>query len=110
VSDEPVPVLGVTDTAASARWYARMGFETVGGDRSDPGGASSLLLRREGVHLRLSERDGDESASSLVYFYVADVDAIAVVYGVEPTDRPWAREIELIDPDGNRLHIGTIPS
>lgn len=38
---------------------------------------------------------------------VADVDAIAAEVGVQPEDAPWAREIELRDPDGNRLCIGS---
>jgi hypothetical protein len=27
--------------------------------------------------------------------------------GDQPQDAPWAREIELRDPDGNRLRVGT---
>ncbi|MFG6294751.1 VOC family protein, partial [Streptomyces rochei] len=35
-----------------------------------------------------------------------DVEAIASEFGVQAKDAPWAREIELRDPDGNRLRIG----
>jgi len=38
---------------------------------------------------------------------VADVDAIAAAFGVHAHDAPWARGIELRDPDGNRLRIGS---
>ena len=45
---------------------------------------------------------------TLVYFYVDDVDSIAAEFDVEVIDQPWAREIQLTDPDGNRLRIGTL--
>ncbi|PZS07440.1 MAG: bleomycin resistance family protein, partial [Chloroflexi bacterium] len=44
---------------------------------------------------------------TLIYLRVRDIDAIAAEFGVQPEDAPWAREIELRDPDGNRLRIGT---
>ena len=36
--------------------------------------------------------------------------AIAEEFGAAVETQPWAREIELTDPDGNRLRIGTRPS
>ncbi len=36
-----------------------------------------------------------------------DVDAIAAEFGLQPEGEPWAREIRLRDPDGDRLRIGT---
>jgi hypothetical protein len=39
--------------------------------------------------------------------YVDDVDAIAAEFGVTVEVQPWGREIELTDPDGNRLRLGT---
>jgi hypothetical protein len=38
-----------------------------------------------------------------------DVDAIASEFGAAVSEQPWAREVELTDPDGNRLRIGTRP-
>jgi hypothetical protein len=38
------------------------------------------------------------------------VDAIAAEFGVEVDNQPWAREIQLTDPDGNRIRIGTVHS
>jgi hypothetical protein len=32
---------------------------------------------------------------------------VATEFGATPEDAPWAREIELRDPDGNRLRIGS---
>lgn len=34
----------------------------------------------------------------------------AAEFGFAVEAQPWAREIELTDPDGNRLRIGTVPS
>ena len=30
-------------------------------------------------------------------------------FGVEVEAVPWGRQIEVTDPDGNRLRIGTVP-
>jgi hypothetical protein len=43
-----------------------------------------------------------------VYLYVDDVDSVAAEFGVEIIEQPWAREISLTDPDGNRLRVGTV--
>ncbi|MBF4133330.1 hypothetical protein IM796_04650 [Streptomyces albidoflavus] len=37
---------------------------------------------------------------------VRDVEAIAAEFGLATEEAPWAREIELRDPDGNRLRTG----
>lgn len=50
---------------------------------------------------------GDARPDTLIYLRVRDVEAIAAEFGVTAEDAPWAREIELRDPDGNRLRIGT---
>jgi len=57
--------------------------------------------------LFLSEHEGDARPDTLVYLRVRDVEAIARAFGTRVEDAPWAREIELRDPDGNRLRIGT---
>jgi catechol 2,3-dioxygenase-like lactoylglutathione lyase family enzyme len=103
-----VPVLNTADAHVTAAWYERMGFEVVGEHRFAPDLPLYVFLERGGVHLHLSEHSGDARPDTLVYFYVTDVEAIAEEYGVEVKNQPWAREIELTDPDGNRLRIGTI--
>lgn len=107
VTEEMVPVFRVTDAAATASWYARMGFRVVGEHRFAPELPLYLFLERGGVHLHLSEHIGDATPDSLVYFWVHDVDLVASEFGVDVTDQPWAREIELTDPDGNRLRVAT---
>lgn len=107
MAEEMVPVFRVADAASTARWYARMGFRVVGEHRFTPELPQYLFLERSGIHLHLSEHAGDAPPDSLVYFWVHDVDLIASEFGVEVTDQPWAREIELEDPDGNRLRVAT---
>jgi hypothetical protein len=51
---------------------------------------------------------GDAHPDVLLYIYVDDVDALAAEFGVQPELAYYGmREIELVDPDGNRLRIGT---
>jgi hypothetical protein len=58
------------------------------------------------VGLFLSEHKGDARPGTLIYVWVDEVDAIVQRFGVVPDDMPWARDIEISDPDGNRLRIG----
>ena len=107
MAEEMVPIFRVEDAQETARWYARMGFVVIGEHRFEPGFPLYMFLERNGVHLHLSEHTGDARPDTLVYFWVDDVDAIATEFGAKISDEPWAREIELTDPDGNRLRIGT---
>jgi glyoxylase I family protein len=40
-----------------------------------------------------------------VYVWVDNVDAVAAEFGVGVDEQPWAREVDLTDPDGNRLRV-----
>jgi hypothetical protein len=102
-----VPIFRVAEGYASARWYERLGFSVTGEHRFADGLPLYLFLQRGDVYLHLSEHAGDARPGTLVYFYVDDVDAIAAEFGAEVVIQPWAREIQLTDPDGNRLRIGT---
>jgi catechol 2,3-dioxygenase-like lactoylglutathione lyase family enzyme len=102
-----VPIFRVTDGEAAAAWYERLGFSVEGVHRFAPGLPRYVYLRRGDVWLHLSEHEGDARPDTLVYFYVDDVNAIAAEFGATVETQPWAREIELTDPDGNRLRIGT---
>lgn len=107
MSEVMAPIFRVANAMAAAKWYARMGFEIVGEHRFAPTLPLFLFLERNGVHLYLSEHEGDAPPGSLVYFWIEDVDVVAAEFGVEVHREPWAREIELTDPDGNRLRVGT---
>lgn len=104
--EELVPIFRVNDGYATAQWYVRLGFTVEGEHRFAPTLPLYLFLRRGNVRLHLSEHKGDARPDTLVYFYVRDVDTIAAEFGVQVEQQPWAREIRLTDPDGNRLRIG----
>ncbi|MCK8677748.1 glyoxalase superfamily protein [Streptomyces lichenis] len=105
--EEAIPVLHVRDAATAAAWYARLGFVRQWQHRFEPGFPVFAEVARGPVRLFLSEHLGDARPDTLVYLRVRDVDAVAAEFGAEPVDAPWAREVELRDPDGNRLRVGT---
>ena len=106
MAEEIVPILHVTDGYETAKWYARLGFNVEGEHRFAPDLPLYLFLKRGDIHLHLSEHKGDARPNTLIYFYVQDVDVIAAECGVKVKEQPWAREVALTDPDGNRLRIG----
>ena len=106
MAEELVPIFHVKDGYETAKWYARLGFEVEGEHRFAPGLPLYLFLRRGAMRLHLSEHKGDARPGTLVYVYVDDVDTVATEFGVEVKEQPWAREVSLADPDGNRLRIG----
>ena len=71
-------------------------------------GPASVRVGRPGTDAAVPLRaQGDARPDALIYLRMADVDAIAAEFGVAVEEAPWARELELRDPDGNRLRIGT---
>ncbi len=106
MKEQIVPIFRVKDALKAAQWYSRLGFEIEGRHQFASDLPLYLFLVRGNSRLHLSEHVGDATAESLVYLYVVDVDAIASEFNVPITQQPWAREIALTDPDGNRLRIG----
>lgn len=100
-----VPIFRATNARETAKWYQRWGFEVTGEHRFAPGLPLYLFLERDGVQLHLSEHTGDANPGTLVYFWVDDVDSIAAEFDAILHDQPWGREIQLTDPDGNRLRV-----
>ncbi|MFF4989272.1 glyoxalase superfamily protein [Streptosporangium saharense] len=107
MDEEVIPILHVKDAAVAVAWYGRLGFVQRWEHRFEPGFPAFVEVARGGVRLFLSEHEGDARPNTLVYLRVRDVDAVADEFGVRVEDAPWAREIELVDPDGNRLRVGT---
>ncbi|MFF2777134.1 glyoxalase superfamily protein [Streptomyces sp. NPDC058052] len=107
MDEEAIPILRVEDAAAAVAWYGRLGFAEQWVHRFEPGFPAFVEVARGGVRLFLSEHTGDARPDTLVYLRVRDVGAIASEFGAQVQDMPWASEIELRDPDGNRLRIGT---
>ncbi|MET9353839.1 glyoxalase superfamily protein [Streptomyces sp. NPDC006617] len=107
MDEEVIPILRVAEAAAAVAWYGRLGFEQQWEHRFEPGFPAFVEVARGRMRLFLSEHEGDARPDTLVYLRVRDVDAVAAEFGVRVQEAPWAREIELTDPDGNRLRIGT---
>ena len=107
MDEEVIPILHVADAAAAVAWYGRLGFTQQWEHRFEPGLPAFVEVARGPVKLFLSEHKGDARPDTLVYLRIRDVDAVADEFGVQPEDAPWAREIELRDPDGNRLRVAT---
>ena len=108
MTEELVPIFRVADARETAKWYARLGFVVEGQHQFAPDFPLYLFLRRGSNALHLSEHKGDARPNALVYLYVDNVSAIATEFNVEVKEQPWAREVELTDPDGNRLRIGQL--
>ena len=101
------PFLRVADARASTEWYARLGFAFEFDHRFEPGLPLFVSVRRGDARLFLSEHTGDARPNTLVYLEVGDVDAIGAEFGVVAETAPWnMRELELVDPDGNRIRVG----
>lgn len=106
--EELVPIFRVADAHETAKWYARLGFVIEGEHCFAPGFPLYLFLRRGLNALHLSEHEGDARSNTLVYLYVDDVDEVAAEFNAEVENQAWAREVQLTDPDGNRLRIGQL--
>jgi catechol 2,3-dioxygenase-like lactoylglutathione lyase family enzyme len=106
MAEKLIPVR-VSDDLKTAEWYERLGFEVVGEHRFAPGLPLYLFLERDGIELHLSEHEGDARPGGLAYFWVDDVDEVAREFRVAIESQPWGREIDLEDPDGNRLRVAT---
>lgn len=105
--EEVIPILRVENADESVSWYGRLGFEKEWEHRFEPELPAFVSVARGSVRLFLSEHKGDASLDTLIYLRMNKVETIAAEFGVQAEEAPWAREIELRDPDGNRLRIGT---
>ena len=93
---------------ASGRLFETLGFEIEGEHRFAPSLPLYLFLRRGDIALHLSEHSGDARPNTLLYFYVSNVEQISQEFDVPVIEQPWAREVQLVDPDGNRWRVGEL--
>ena len=105
------PILRVKDMAVSKEFYIDvLGFADAWGD--DNFGAIS----RDGRSIYLSKEDQGDPGSCWVWIGVEDLDmfyeackASGAEMRQEPTNHPWAYEMQVADPDGHVLRIATGP-
>ncbi len=106
-SEEAIPILRVTDATASAEWYEGLGFQVTNVHRFHSRSPAFVTVTRGDVTLFLSEHTGDAPPGGLVYVRLRAVDELAAGLGATVHDNAWGRDFEVVDPDGNRLRIGT---
>lgn len=104
-----VPIFRVKSARETAKWYAQLGFTVEGEHQFADNFPLYLFLRRRENYLHLSEHSGDANPCSLVYFYVKNLEEVAKEFHTPIQHQPWGKEIELTDPDGNRLRLGSAP-
>lgn len=107
MDEQVIPILRVKDAATAVEWYQRLGFQKEWEHRFEPHMPAFVSVARGNVRLFLSEHKGDARPGTLVYLWVKDVFAVAKEFGAQVQEQPWAHEIELRDPDANRLRVGT---
>lgn len=107
---ETVPVVRVSDAAEAVAWYARLGFTEEWVHRFEPDLPAfvSIVLDGTGTRLFLSEHRGDAPPDGLVYLRVSDIAPIEAATGMRAKASAGRTELELRDPDGNRLIVGAL--
>ena len=102
------PILLVKDASRAVEWYARLGFTKESEHRFEPGFPAFVTIKRGPVRIFLSEHKGDARPDTLIYLSLRNVDEVAAKFAVPVETAPWGREIELRDPDSNRIRIGSV--
>jgi len=108
VDEAVIPVLRVADAARAVAWYERLGFRKQWEHQFEPGFPWFVCVARGGLRLYLSEHEGDAPPNTLLHLDVRDIDEVSHEFGVPVDEEGLAgREVDLEDPDGNRLRIAT---
>ena len=107
MDEEVIPILRVGNADRAVAWYGRLGFTKEWEHRFEPGMPAFVSIARGRARLFLSEHVGDARPDTLVYLVVGDVDEVLAEFGRPADEPPYGCEVELRDPDGNRLRIST---
>jgi len=107
MDEEVIPILRLANAAVAVTWYDRLGFTKEWEHRFEPGMPAFVSVARGRLRLFLSEHQGDARPDTLVYLVVGDLDAVIAEFGRPADEPPYGCDIELRDPDGNRLRIST---
>ena len=100
------PVLRVANTSNALSWYERLGFHLEVEHAKGPELRARAVINRGDLRMCLSEHQDDGPPEGVVYLRVLDVDPIAKEFNVTVQKVNWfAREVELRDPDGNRIRV-----
>jgi ribosomal protein S18 acetylase RimI-like enzyme len=108
VDELVIPVLRVADAARAVRWYARLGFVKQWEHQFAVGFPWFVCITRGPMRLYLSEHLGDARPDTLLHLNVGNIDTIAAEFEETVDEHGLAgRQVNLVDPDGNRLRIAT---
>ena len=119
------PVIRILDADVAIAWYQRLGFDMDFQHSSEPSiqpgvwesksastkrTSTTAVLKRGDLVLILSNGTPDTpSSNAVLYLRVADVAPIANEFHVAvqnlQTGALIGRQIELLDPDGNRIRV-----
>ena len=106
------PILCVRDMAASLRFYV----DALGFENAHWGTGDFTQVTRDGVGIYLC-RNGQGQPGAWIWVGVEDVEQLHTLYKARglairlpPTEYPWALEMQIEDPDGNVLRMGSEPT
>jgi len=101
------PVFRVGNVADAVAWYQRLGFQLHFEHSAGPGfSRTQAVVGRGALHLVLSDCEEDGRPEGLVILRVADdVESIASEFNVAVQNWVIGKQVELRDPDGNRIRI-----
>lgn len=108
-----VPILRVASLPVSIEYYVQvLGFEVDWGNEPGSGMAS---VSRDGHAIMLCQGDQGQPGT-WIWIGVEDIDPLhrdltarGAAVRQPPTDRPWAYEMQVEDPDGHVLRFGSEP-
>lgn len=100
MNEEVISILRVRSAADAVPRYSRLGFRQEWEHRFEPKLPAFVSVARGAMRLFLSEHASDARPDTLIYMFMTDVEQIAMEFSVAVNEQPWAREIELRDPDG----------
>lgn len=99
-------MLRVRDAGLAVAWYEQLGFLAEWEHRFQPELPAFVSIARGHARIYLSEHEGDASPDTLLYLRHSEIDEVAERLGATVASKPWGREFETTDPDGNRIRIG----
>jgi catechol 2,3-dioxygenase-like lactoylglutathione lyase family enzyme len=109
-----VPILRVENLAASVRYYRDIPGFTL--DWGDAEGADMVSVSRNGQAIMLCQGAQGQPGTWIwigvedIAPLYADLQRKGVRFLQPPTQRPWAYEMQVVDPDGHVLRFGSEPA
>ncbi|MBY0241726.1 MAG: VOC family protein [Burkholderiaceae bacterium] len=115
----PIPILRSFSEAKAREFYVEfLGFSVEWEHRFEPDLPLYMEIKRDDLVLHLSEHHGDATPGAALIIPVDDIDALhaelsAKRYGYARPgieELPWARQLSVTDPFGNRLRFHAPPT